>query len=805
MPQSLPYASLAPFAPSLLLLTSSGCVSLPKLAFNAPTSAPTVSISPASPIVSDALTAVIVADAVDPEGAGFSYRYTWSVDGSQVATGTTLSGGAARKGQVVTLDVIANDGQFDSPPGEASVTIVNSPPTDSNATISPSVPLTTDDLTVNLTASDLDEETMTWTIQWSDNGVEIPQWDGQRVVLNSATTSGDAWSVVATPADSEASGPTVTATVRIDDTPPTLSSVSLGPTDVKAGESLGVSCTGVADADGDAITIHYVWTVNGSVVEEDDGGTNELLNTPLYRGDTVVVTAYATDGQLTSATATSNQVTVNDSAPTVDSVTVSPDPGHETDTLTCTPVNAVDVDGDTIRYSYKWYIGSTASGTSDTLTGSSFSRGDSVSCKITPSDDGATGDAVTSNSVTIANSPPSFTDVSLNVSTATASTTLNATPNGWYDADGDSQHQSYAWYVNGVSSSSSPSYSGLVRGQVVYAEVTPNDGYANGTPVDSTSITVANATPTLSSVSINPSILYDTSSATAIPSGYADADGDTASYRYQWYLGGVAASGETGVSLAQALTVGEQVQVRVWPSDGTAEGNPASSSVLTVTNRSPVAVADLLTPEPITECDEIQLSAAGSSDPDGTSLDYNWTVTTRPAGAHRTTSNLDAATDEQPYFVVDADGTWTFHVTASDGSLAATDEVSVVVDPRSYNTDPVADAGSDQATSVDAACSTSSGYGTTCVACPIVTFALDGSASTDADGDPLDYAWTMAPTSGATLTGSDTETPTLTIGGMIPTYDNTDTVSVTLTLTTADCAGGTSTDAVTVTYDCTGI
>ncbi|MSP54047.1 MAG: hypothetical protein EXR69_00325 [Myxococcales bacterium] len=118
---------------------------------------------------------------------------------------------------------------------------------------------------------------------------------------------------------------------------------------------------------------------------------------------------------------------------------------------------------------------------------------------------------------------------------------------------------------------------------------------------------------------------------------------------------------------------------------------------------------------------------------------------------------------------------------------------------------PVANAGTDQATSVDGACSTSSGYGTTCVSCPVVTFGLDAGASTDADGDPLDYEWTMAPTSGVTLTGSDSSAPTLTIGGMIPTTDFTTTVSVTLMLSASDCAEGTDTDSITITYECMGI
>ena len=789
------------------LAAGAGCTPLPKLAFNEPPSAPTVAIDPAAPFTTDTLTARILTEAVDPEGVGFSYRYDWLIDGSAVASGLVLDAGRTTKGQIVTLSVVADDGEFQGEPGEASVTIANSPPAGSTATISPANPLTTDDLTVALDAEDLDGDVLEWTIAWSKGGVEVVEHAGKTILPASATASGESWTVEATPRDDDdAAGPVVTATVRIDDTAPTFTGLQIGPTDVKAGETLGVGASGVVDVDGDTVTMHYTWTINAVVVAEQDGGATEQLTTAIYRGDTVSCTAYATDGQLSSGTLTSNTLTVNDTAPTIASVTLSPDPGHESDTLSCTAGGEDDVDGDTVRFTYAWQVNASAvAGSTSSLTGSSFSRGDAVSCQITPYDDDATGTKLTSNEVDIENTPPSITTVTVTPTTATAATTLTSSVAGWYDADGDSQRVSYAWLVDGTVSGASANYTGLVRGQEIVLEVTPNDGYANGTPVDSSVLTVSNATPTLSSVSINPSILYNDSSPTAVPSGYADADNDTASYRYQWYVQGAAISGETDSALVQALTVGEQIQVRVWPSDGITEGSQVSSSVLTVSNRTPVAGAELLTTDPIETCDEIQLTAAGSSDLDGTPLDYSWTVTTRPAGAHRTTSDLDTATDEAPYFIVDADGSWTFRVSASDGTLNDTEDVAVDVEPRAYNSSPAADAGTDQATSVDAACSTSSGYGTTCVACPIVTFGLDAGNSTDADGDPLDYEWTMAPTSGVTLTDSDSGTPTLSIGGMIPTYDLTTTVSVTLMLSASDCAEGSDTDTITVTYECMGI
>lgn len=788
------------------LLLGAGCTAMPKLHFNEPPSTPTVAIEPAAPTTTDTLTAVVVAEATDAEGDALTYHYTWLIDGVSVGTSPTLAPSSTTRGQVVTVQVAAGDGEFTGEPGEASVTILNSAPTGSTTSISPANPLTADDLTVAVDAQDADGELLTWSIRWLRDGTDVPTYSDVATVPASATGSGQSWSVEATPSDGAVAGPTATASVRVDDTAPELASLVVGPSDVKHGETLGVTASGATDVDGDALTVHYAWFVNGVVVAEHDSGTSDVLTTDISRGDVVTVSGYASDGQLNSSTVTSNAVTVSDSAPTLGSVILSPDPGHESDTLTCTPTDGDDVDGDTVRYTYAWQVdGSAVSGSTSTLTGSSFSRGDTVACQVTPYDDGATGARLTSNTVAVENALPSISSVTLSPTTATAGTTLSSTVTGWYDADGDSERLAYSWVVDGTVSANTSTLADLLRGEAIYLEVTPNDGYANGTPVRSAVLTVANAAPRLTGVSISPSVLYIDSAPAAVPSGFSDADGDSPIYRYQWYLDGSASSGETGASLLSPLSIGQQVQVRVWPGDGISEGTNVASSALTVQDRAPVAMTELLTPEPIQTCDSIQLSAAGSTDADGDVLDYSWTVSTRPAGAHRTTSDLDTATDEQPWFIVDADGAWTFRVQVSDGSLTDTEDLIVDVEPRGYNSAPIADAGPDQATGVDAACSTSSGYGTSCVPCPTVDFNLSALASTDADGDPLDYEWTMAPTSYVSLTGSDTGTPVLSIGGMVPVYDTTTTVSVTLTVGTTDCAEGSSTDSVTVTYECMGI
>ena len=68
--------------------------------------------------------------------------------------------------------------------------------------------------------------------------------------------------------------------------------------------------------------------------------------------------------------------------------------------------------------------------------------------------------------------------------------------------------------------------------------------------------------------------------------------------------------------------------------------------------------------------------------------------------------------------------------------------------------------------------------------------ALDGSASSDPDGDALDFAWTQTAGTNVTLTGADTDSPTFTTPNQAG--------ALAFQLTVDDGNGGTDTDTVTV-------
>ncbi|MFY9153102.1 MAG: PKD domain-containing protein, partial [Prolixibacteraceae bacterium] len=132
----------------------------------------------------------------------------------------------------------------------------------------------------------------------------------------------------------------------------------------------------------------------------------------------------------------------------------------------------------------------------------------------------------------------------------------------------------------------------------------------------------------------------------------------------------------------------------------------------------------------------VTLDGSASSDPDGDVLTYKWTSV--PG------ITLSSETDANPTFTapeVSADTQYTFSLVVSDGSSdSPADEVVITV--LQVNKIPQANAGNIQ--SVDEG----------------ATVTLNGSTSTDPDGDALTYKWT-AP-SGITLSSETAEKPTFT-------------------------------------------
>lgn len=222
----------------------------------------------------------------------------------------------------------------------------------------------------------------------------------------------------------------------------------------------------------------------------------------------------------------------------------------------------------------------------------------------------------------------------------------------------------------------------------------------------------------------------------------------------------------------------------------------------------PTAFPEVSTDSTLETCDMLQLVGSNSVDSAGLALTYEWELTTAPASSVLTTADIQQTTDADPVFYPDVVGVYVFTLTVYNGEeYSQPASLSVNITQRMDNTDPVANAGEDTTYEEDADCTPIS-YGVSydCDACSDYDFELDGTASSDPDGDWLgEPAWAITSGSSvATIADEDTWEPTVTVTGQTPSYGVTSSTDVEVTLTVVDCMGATATDTVMLTYECTG-
>ena len=213
-----------------------------------------------------------------------------------------------------------------------------------------------------------------------------------------------------------------------------------------------------------------------------------------------------------------------------------------------------------------------------------------------------------------------------------------------------------------------------------------------------------------------------------------DPDGD--SLRFSWSLSSKP-SGSSAQLTGPALVnpsfpvdrLGDYI-VRLIVNDGSLDSAPDTVTVSTLNSR-PTANAGANQTARVG--DLIALDGSGSTDVDRQTLTYHWTLAA-PAGS---TAALDNDRSVAPHLQIDRRGTYTATLIVNDGFLDSA-PASVAIDTE--NSAPRACIAADRPVFVGD------------------TVHLDGSCSTDPDGDPLTYAWSLTPPTGSTASIHPTTT-----------------------------------------------
>jgi len=209
-----------------------------------------------------------------------------------------------------------------------------------------------------------------------------------------------------------------------------------------------------------------------------------------------------------------------------------------------------------------------------------------------------------------------------------------------------------------------------------------------------------------------------------------------------------------------SLIIMSVLLIHLYGCSGGSSGGSSNSDVNVVTKNS-APVADAGPDQTAQSSDIVQLDGGGSTDVDGDSLIYSWSLVTMP---YRSSALLSDPTAVNPSFVVDIPGTYVAQLIVNDGAVdSAPDTVTI----NWENSAPVADAGPDQTSMVD------------------TELTFDGSGSYDIDDGIKAYGWDFGDqTSGSGITA----THAFSIAG---TY--------TVTLKVTDNSNETSTDTIQVT------
>lgn len=136
----------------------------------------------------------------------------------------------------------------------------------------------------------------------------------------------------------------------------------------------------------------------------------------------------------------------------------------------------------------------------------------------------------------------------------------------------------------------------------------------------------------------------------------------------------------------------------------------------------------------------VVLNGGASTSVDGRPLTYSWSLTSRPSGS---AAALTGATSVSPTLIADKSGTYTAELVVNDGMASAPSTVTVSTLPVA----PVANAGANQVVNINS------------------VVQLNGAGSTDANGLPLTYRWsliTLPAGSSAVLSDATAVKPTFT-------------------------------------------
>lgn len=261
---------------ALAILACWGCSSSPQdgtvaehaTKNNRPPTVRLVSIVPNPLTLAGPITAHVAVD--DPDGTEPSTRYQWIVNGTPLpgATEFELRPDRIKRGDQVTLEVIASDGQADSPPYRSEpVEVMNTPPIVTQVTIEPVSPEPSKRVLARVVAVDPDRDEIHYLYRWWRNDKQVKE--GEENILDTAEYGRkDVVAVEVVVRDQEtAASPTRSSPIVLGNSPPQILSSPGALTNRERYDYL----VQAKDTDGDSVSFGLETAPPGMTIDKVSG------------------------------------------------------------------------------------------------------------------------------------------------------------------------------------------------------------------------------------------------------------------------------------------------------------------------------------------------------------------------------------------------------------------------------------------------------------------------------------------------------------------------------------------------------
>jgi len=528
----------------------------------------------------------------------------------------------------------------------------NTPPEASLLSFNELNPTKSTGLSINYTFFDADGDLEQDTeIRWKLNNLSTPSVDNLTSIPSDLIVKGDSWEALVTPNDGIDFGDQVSVgPIEIENSAPSILDIEIIPENPNDDDNLFLNYE-YFDLDGDLEQDTEInWYLDGVRQNEINNIVN-ISNLMIRYGDTWQVSITPNDGEDFGETIWSDLIQIGSSntPPEIDVEFFNSN--FTTSHNLQFNIIYFDADDDELQNTeINWYRNTFYMPNFDDLnsiSNSSTEKNEIWNFSVRVSDGLAWSEWFHSNNIIIENTPP----VVISSSTSTENfTTADNISISWnqYDADGDSESNSkIIWFVDGISISDyddllTISSSLTERNQIWQYQIIPNDGEDFGDIFTSPPITIVNAAPLESTISLkngnegiivpmgeniigNQSDIFSNENLT-LTIGYRDIDNDQISISISWSRNGFHVpelDNKTHVP-SDMLSPEQSWSVLVKTSDVFGLSSESYASII-ISNIPPIALmndfSDSLVPGSLTSLD-----GSLSRDVDGIIISWIWII-----------------------------------------------------------------------------------------------------------------------------------------------------------------------------------